>query len=255
MTTIHSETDPNVEASNALHHILTQLNVLGSRSIRSSDKSKEWDPETWIVFHNLIILLSLRKEYSHDDWCLQILRYTGGIVRILHAKEDTGVVLKTDHTIVLNKFFEFAGWNFFVGTKNDDEVRIVNEYRALRNYYLKNIETPFSYLLIEAGLEITGPYIEGLGHIETKYALEFTAELLGPEHPSENYQFEAPLDITADHVENKLFEYYQKKGYTTESNGMNTGSVYDKDGNLITCTSITVTECNRNSIVLVTLSI
>ena len=63
------------KASLALHNILTHLWGFGNHG--------NWDGETWIVFHNLLILLSMRNKLSYGDYALKVFCWTGGIIPIL----------------------------------------------------------------------------------------------------------------------------------------------------------------------------
>lgn len=237
------------KASLALHNILTHLWGFGNHG--------NWDGETWIVFHNLLILLSMRNKLSYGDYALKVFCWTGGIIPILEEKQKQGTMVVSSSGQVLYDYTSMANWTFDVHPNDENEgvVRIVEAYRKNRNMHLKKIDDAFAYLLTETNLETNEVYCEPELQEFAKQVLDVTEEsLLLSGHKIQNLQFEASKDITADDVEKHLFTYFQKKGFRTEPYAMNTGTVYNEHNKIVCNTSITVEYGHKHSIVLISLT-
>lgn len=244
---IKNEEERKVEASQALHNILTFLWGYDSRIFA--------DNEAWIVFHNLIIFISMRNDFSREELTFKLFTFSGGIIPILEKKAKEGNKLVRDPAVVFHDYMTLAGWSIDAHPDNGNEglLRIVKAYRKHRNKLLMEIDHPFSHLLIKTNLEVDGPYYEAQGNEYARNGLELTTDLLKG-HEVQNLQFETGSAVTADEVENHLFEYFKAKVYEISGNPMNTAQIYDAEGTLVWNTSVTVTEGLRNSIVMVSLT-
>lgn len=238
--------DLRTRASLALHHILTNLNVW-------KNDIEKWDSETWIIFHNLLIFFSTRKD--EHNWAFRALQYTGCIIPTLEKKKELGAELSCDPVTVLGRFTELAA--YIMDTDHDDmnkgNVRICNAIREMRNKLILKEDDAFAYLLTQSSLEVTTPYMEGYTHEVYRANLSVMTDNLNG-HIVKNLQFEVSNEVEGEHVEKVLFEYFTKKGLKVESGAMCCGAVYDSNGDLVWCTTITVDKGQHNSVAVVSLT-
>ena len=233
-------------SSPANHKILTHLWGYDSR--------KPWDEECWIIFHNLIILLSMRSFITKQELALKIFSYTGGIISILEKKSMEGKEILTDSASVMNVFMKLAEWGLETDSSNTDRgvISIVKALKKHRDKLVSEVDDAFAYILTQTKLEVDEPYYEAELHEACNHILETTKKML-PDHYVQNLQLEMPRETKGADVQNLLFEYFKKKGFTTEEHQMLTGSVYDNE-KLIYNTSITAECGERNIVVMITLT-
>lgn len=243
---VTEQQDTQKAASLALHYILTRLNTW------KYDIGK-WDSETWIVFHNLLLFFSTRA--VTENWALRVLAYTGGIIPTLEDKKLSGIEISCDPVQVLGKFTDLASYIMDTdrNSMNEGNVRICNALRETRNKLISKEDSAFGHLLTQSGLEITTPYMEGDIHEIYRVSLFDLTENIS-RYVVKNLQFEVSKQTEDTDVEKALFGYFTKKGFKTQSSGMCYGTVYDTEGNLVWCTSVTVDKGQHNSVAIVSLT-
>jgi hypothetical protein len=236
--------DLRTRSSLALHNILTKLNVW-------KWDIEKWDSETWIIFHNLLLFFSMRKD--EEDWAMRALMYTGGIITTLENKKESGMELSCDPVEVLGLFTELASYMTDLNSMDEGNVRICKALREMRNKLISKEDDAFAYLLTQPNLEVTTPYTEGNIHEVYRVSLSHMTQSMS-RNVVKNLQFEVPNGKEDTDVEKALFEYFTKKGFKTEGDVMCCGSVYDKEENFVCCTSITVDKGRYNSVAIVSIT-
>ncbi len=249
METLTLDTERLRAASNALHKILTSLNIL-----KNTIKEK-WDPETWLVLHNWIILLSMRNKYSREEWAFVILDWIGEFANILERKEKTTGSLKTDYVSILHQYIEFSDWIFDVHPNNEksDSHRITEMFREKRNVQILQMGGAFAHILCGTKLEVLETYCEPELHTIAKNALAEATASIASQCKVQNLQFEIAKETTADDIEKALSEYFEAEGFKFMESGANTGTVHNSEGKAIFSTSVSVEWGKKHAVAMITI--
>lgn len=233
-------------ANLARHQIMTNLHFC-----------KEWDPEAWILFHQLLIFTSMRGKCETGQYVQKIFSsYSTRVIKIIEEKKKTGAEIIRDPTDTLNDYFKLATSLFHIDP--DDESistkRINDALRENRDSLIAKTDSPFGHILTQSDLEIKTSYKEYRQHDNAEIVLSYLQDSLSTEAEIKNFQFEVSKNVTDRDVQKILFEYFLNKGFTTEEFVLCTGSVHDEKGKLFCATSVSVEEGYNNSVALITLS-
>lgn len=222
----------------------------------SNHNQNNWEPESWILLHNLLILASMRGKNDYFDWCQKILFiYSAEIHKILKEKNKV-TPLQEDSGWVFKNYVDIA--NVLYGVHPDDEninvININNAFRKNRDDLLVRTDNPFNYILTQSDLEVKTLYKEYLLHDDVARELQtLRTGRLSNNFRVENLQFEVSKETSEYDIQKVLFDFFSKKEYLVKENLMCTGDVYDEDRKLICTTSISVIEGRINSVAMITL--
>ncbi len=247
-----SKTDEEIRHSASLtsHEILTFFWGFSNRN------QNNWEPEAWILLHNLCILASMRGKGDYGDWCMKILfLYSAGIIPTLEEKEKT-TPLREDIGWVFKHYVDIANVLYHVHPNDEDRnvIAINNAFRKNRDALLARTDDAFAYILTQSDLEVKTIYKEHELHDDIASQLQtLKSGSLSTHFKVNNLQFEVLKETSEDAVQKVLCDFFSKKECTLEEKPMYTGDVYDKKHKLVCTTSVTVIEGAINSVAMITL--